>query len=49
MWWTQADAEGYRFWLRRAGFIVELEAVVPDGPSAHTLFRARKPFTSKGE
>ena len=40
MWWSQADAATYRTWLQLAGFIIDHEATVPDGSSAHSLFWA---------
>ena len=40
MWWSQADSSTYRGWLQDAGFFIYDEAVVPEGPSAHTLFWA---------
>ena len=43
MWWSQADAASYRRWLTGGGFVIDDEAVVPDGESAHTLFWAHRP------
>ena len=43
MWWSQADAPSYRAWLQFAGFIIDHEATVPDGHSAHSLFWAHTP------
>jgi hypothetical protein len=41
MCWSQADAPTYRTWLESAGFVIDHEAIVPDGPSAHSIFWAR--------
>ena len=42
MWWSQADAASYRRWLTGSGFVIDDEAIVPDGESAHTLFWAHR-------
>lgn len=46
MWWSHADADTYRRWLRDAGLSVEREAFVPEGAGGaggHTLFIATRP------
>ena len=43
MWWSHADAAGYRSWLGRAGLQVTTESFVPEGAGGHTLFWARRP------
>jgi ubiquinone/menaquinone biosynthesis C-methylase UbiE len=43
MWWSHADAAGYRSWLDQAGLQVTTESFVPEGAGGHTLFWARRP------
>ena len=43
MWWSLADAETYRGWIRAAGFEIQAEDFVPEGSGGHTLFWARRP------
>jgi SAM-dependent methyltransferase len=47
MWWSQADAATYRSWLHQAGLAITSEERVPEGASAHTLFRARRPHPAR--
>lgn len=42
MWWSHADTKTYRRWLDEAGFVVELEAFVPEGKSGHTFIAATR-------
>ena len=38
MWWSQADAATYRYWLTAAGSRIEAEEFVPEGDGGHALF-----------
>lgn len=50
MWWSHADTATYRTWLVDAGFAITDEHYVPDGPSGHSLFWARRlPRSAVGE
>ncbi|MFD6156341.1 class I SAM-dependent methyltransferase [Nocardia sp. NPDC060256] len=40
MWWSHADADTYRSWLRHAGLTVAREEFVPEGAGGHALFWA---------
>lgn len=42
MWWSQADLEAYRAWVRAAGLVITDESRVADGPVTHSLFWARR-------
>lgn len=37
MYWSHADAETYRIWLREAGLRVVVDQVIPEGKSGHQL------------
>jgi 2-polyprenyl-3-methyl-5-hydroxy-6-metoxy-1,4-benzoquinol methylase len=43
MWWSHADAEAYRSWLRQAGLVITAEEHVPEGTAGHALFWALRP------
>jgi SAM-dependent methyltransferase len=43
MWWSQADAITYRFWLELSGLMVISEEFIPEGTSGHSLFWAQRP------
>jgi hypothetical protein len=38
MWWSQANLEAYRAWVRAAGLVITDESRVADGPVTHSLF-----------
>jgi 2-polyprenyl-3-methyl-5-hydroxy-6-metoxy-1,4-benzoquinol methylase len=42
MWWSHADNATYRRWLGLAGFEIIENTFVPEGPSGHSLFWARR-------
>jgi SAM-dependent methyltransferase len=43
MYWSHADGDSYEAWLRDAGFTILDRRRVPEGPSVHALFLARRP------
>jgi SAM-dependent methyltransferase len=46
MWWSQADADTYRGWMRQAGLEIADQQFVPEGDGGHALFWARQPAAS---
>ena len=45
MWWSQADATTYRYWLHHSGLEVTDQQFVPEDDSGHALFWARRGHT----
>ena len=43
MYWSHADADASRGWIRDAGLVITSEETIPEGNSAHALFWAQRP------
>jgi SAM-dependent methyltransferase len=42
MWWSHADVDTYRSWIRESGLSIEREEFVPEDDGGHALFWARR-------
>jgi SAM-dependent methyltransferase len=45
MYWSHADADTYRQWIREAGLLAELERFIPEETGGHNLILAHKPHS----
>jgi 2-polyprenyl-3-methyl-5-hydroxy-6-metoxy-1,4-benzoquinol methylase len=43
MWWSHADADTYREWLKQAGLRIDSEDFFPEGTGGHAVFWAVRP------
>jgi len=43
MWWSHADVDTYRSWIRESGLSITREEFVPEDDGGHALFWARRP------